>query len=52
MEIFVFLAANKVLLLSFLYVTSEVLGLIPAVKSNSVFEIVVGVLSKFVPAKP
>jgi hypothetical protein len=52
MEIFAILAANKVLILTFLAVLSEVLGLIPSVKANSVFELVVGVLKKFVPVTP
>lgn len=45
------LIANKVTILAFLVALSEVLALIPGVKSNSVFEVVMGVLTKFVPTK-
>lgn len=37
---------NKVVILGFLFALSEVLALIPAVKSNSVFQLVVNVLKK------
>lgn len=52
MTILAFLLANKATILVALLAVSEVLALIPTVKANSVFEIVVGVLQKFVPAKP
>jgi hypothetical protein len=40
------IVANKVVVLGFLFALSEVLALIPAVKSNSVFQLVVNVLKK------
>lgn len=51
MEIFNFLIANKVVIVTALLALSEVLALIPSVKANSVFEIVVTTLSKLVPPK-
>lgn len=51
MEIFNFMAANQVVIIGALLAISEVLGLIPSVKSNSIFEIIVGVLQKLVPTK-
>lgn len=38
--------ANKVVILGFMLALSEVLALIPSVKANSVFEMVVGVVKK------
>lgn len=38
--------ANKVVLLGFALALSEVLALIPGVKSNSVFQLIVGALKK------
>lgn len=38
--------ANKVVILGFLFALSEVLALIPSIKSNSVFTLVVNVLKK------
>jgi hypothetical protein len=38
--------ANKVVILGFLFALSEVLALIPSIKSNSVFQLVVNVLKK------
>lgn len=38
--------ANKVAILGFLFALSEVLALIPSIKSNSVFTLVVNVLKK------
>lgn len=49
MDIFNFVVANKVVILTALLAASEVLGLIPSVKSNSIYEIIVGVLQKLVP---
>lgn len=37
-----FLVANKVVVVSALLAISEVLAAIPAIKSNSIFELVVG----------
>jgi hypothetical protein len=51
LEIYAFLMANKVVLLGFLFALSEVLALIPSVKSNSVFQLVVAWVSKLVPKK-
>lgn len=47
-----FLITNKETILFALLAISEVIGLIPSVKSNSIFEMVVTVLNKLVPAKP
>lgn len=44
-----FLSENKVVLLAFLFSLSEVLALIPSVKSNSVFQLVWNGLKKFKP---
>jgi hypothetical protein len=38
--------ANKVVILGFLFALSEVLALIPSIKSNSVFTLIVNVLKK------
>lgn len=38
--------ANKVVLLGFALALSEVLALIPGVKSNSIFQLIVGALKK------
>jgi hypothetical protein len=38
--------ANKTVVFGFLFALSEVLALIPALKANSVFEMVVGLLKK------
>jgi hypothetical protein len=38
--------ANKVVILTFALACSEVLALIPAVKANSIFQLVVGVVKK------
>jgi hypothetical protein len=38
--------ANKVVILGFLFALSEILALIPSIKSNSVFTLVVNVLKK------
>lgn len=46
-----FIIENAAVILAALVALSEVLALIPSIKSNSIFEIVVGVLQKFVPAK-
>lgn len=40
--------ANKVVIVGFLFALSEVLALIPSVKANSVFQVVVNVLKKVV----
>lgn len=47
-----FIIANKAIILAALFAISEVLSLIPAVKSNSIFEIVVKVLNSFMPKAP
>lgn len=47
-----FLVENKVVILGMLLAMSEVVGLIPSVKSNSIFESIVVVLHKFVPSAP
>lgn len=38
--------AHKVEILAFLLAASELLALIPAVKSNSIFQVVVGLVKK------
>jgi hypothetical protein len=38
--------ANKVVIVGFLFALSEVLALIPSVKANSVFQVIVNVLKK------
>lgn len=40
------IVANKVVVLGFLLALSEVLALIPAVKSNSVFQLVINLFKK------
>lgn len=40
------IVTNKVVILGFLFALSEVLALIPSIKSNSVFTLVVNVLKK------
>lgn len=47
-----FIVANKFIILAALASISEVLALIPSVKSNSIFEVVVKVLSSFLPKAP
>lgn len=44
--IYKFLIANQVVLIGFLLVLSEVLALIPGVKSNSVFQLIVNAIKK------
>ncbi len=39
-----FILANKVVILGFLLALSEVLALVPGVKSNSVFELILNLL--------
>ena len=39
---------NKVVILGFLFALSEVLALVPAVKANSVFQLVSSILKKAV----
>jgi hypothetical protein len=51
MEVINFIVTNKAAILAFLVATSEVLALIPGVKQNSIFEVVVDVLKKFVQKK-
>lgn len=41
-----FISSHSVVLLGFLFALSEVLALIPSIKSNSVFQLVVGLLKK------
>jgi hypothetical protein len=41
-----FVIANKAVLLGFALAASEALALIPAVKANSIFELVVSLLKK------
>jgi hypothetical protein len=40
------IVANQVVIVGFLLALSEVLALIPGVKSNSVFQLVVGLIKK------
>lgn len=48
-----FIMANKVLILSVLFGLSELLALIPGIKSNSVFQLIFNMLkSAVVPADP
>lgn len=44
--VWAFLVANKVVLLGAALAISEALALIPAVKANSVFQLVVGAIKK------
>jgi hypothetical protein len=44
-----FLNENKVVLLAFLFSLSEVLALIPSIKSNSVFQLVYNGMKKLKP---
>jgi hypothetical protein len=44
--VFAFFAANKVVLLAFALALSEVMALIPGVKSNSIYELFVNVIKK------
>ena len=46
-----FLIENKDVILVALLAISEVIGLIPSVKSNSIFETIVTLLNKLVPKK-
>lgn len=48
-EILAFFAANKVVLLAFGLALSEVLGLIPGIKSNSIFQLAINLLKKISP---
>jgi hypothetical protein len=47
-----FIITNKAIILAAVFALSEVLALIPSVKSNSIFEVVVKVLSSFLPKAP
>jgi hypothetical protein len=40
------IVANKVIILGFLLALSEVLALIPSIKANSVFQIIVNAIKK------
>lgn len=51
LEIYAFIMANQVVLLGFLFALSEVLALIPGVKSNSVFQLILAGLKKLGPKK-
>jgi hypothetical protein len=51
LEVYAFLIANQVVLVGFLFALSEVLALIPGVKSNSVFQLLVVAIKKFAPKK-
>jgi hypothetical protein len=46
MEIVTFVLENKVVLLAFALATSEVLALIPNIKSSSIFELIVAGIKK------
>lgn len=46
-----FILANKVTILAFALALSEILALIPSVKSNSVFELIVNLIKKISPSK-
>lgn len=46
-----FIIENKDVILVALLAISEVIGLIPSVKSNSIFEIIVTTLQKLVPKR-
>lgn len=48
-SVLAFFAANKVVFLVFALSLSEVLGLIPGVKSNSIFQLVVAFIKKIAP---
>lgn len=48
-EVLAFFAANKVVLLVFALSLSEVLGLIPGIKANSIFQLVVAFIKKISP---
>ena len=45
-EVLVFISTNKAVILACLLAVSELLALIPSVKSNSVFQLVVNGLKK------
>jgi hypothetical protein len=47
-SVIAFIVANKVVILAFLFAFSELLGLIPSVKSSSVFQLVYNVIKKAV----
>lgn len=51
MTFIAFLIANKASILGALLAVSEVLGLIPSVKSNSIYEVTISTLSKLLPPK-
>jgi hypothetical protein len=51
LEVYAFLIANQVVLVGFLFALSEVLALIPGVKSNSVFQLLVVAIKKLAPKK-
>jgi hypothetical protein len=45
-SVIAFFVLNKVVIIGFLFATSEVLALIPSIESNSVFEVVVKFIKK------
>lgn len=51
MQTIQFITEHGTVIVAALLAVSEVLALIPAVKSNSVFEVIVGVLQKLIPAE-
>lgn len=44
-----FIIDNKVIILGFLFALSEILALIPSVKANSIFQLILGLLQKAQP---
>lgn len=46
LEIYNFLIVNQVVLVGLLFALSEVLALIPSVKSNSIFQLLVNAIKK------
>lgn len=41
-----FVIVNKLVILGFLFALSEVLALVPSVKANSVFQVIVSIVKK------
>jgi hypothetical protein len=51
MEVYAYFVAHQAVIVGFLFALSEVLALIPGVKSNSVFELFVSLVKKLAPKK-
>lgn len=46
MEIVAFIGLNKVVILAFLFASSELLALVPDIKANSVFQVIFNIIKK------